>query len=103
MNFTVVANSSTSIVMTWDPPHIHQQNGIIISYSITLMSGKNTSTFTTPDEMLTLEGLRPFTSYTLDVSASTSIGPGPSTTALTVITPEDGTSDSKLPLVIHSL
>ena len=74
----------------WTPPRFHEQNGIIISYTINLLSGGNSSTFTTPDEVLMLGSLKPFTSYTLDIAASTLVGSGPSTAAITVTTPEDG-------------
>ena len=90
LNFVATADSSTSMVLIWEAPLIYERNGIIISYTVTLVSGGNSSTFVTSDEMLTLGRLRPFTSYMLTVSASTSVGSGPSTVTITVTTPEDG-------------
>ena len=40
--------------------------------------------------MITLQGLNPFTSYIISVSASTSVGPGPSTPSVIVTTPQAG-------------
>ena len=90
LNFVATADSSTSMILTWEAPLIYERNGIIISYMVTLVSGGNSSTFVTPDEMLTLGRLRPFTSYMLTVSAFTSVGSGSSTVTITVTTPEDG-------------
>ena len=77
-------------MLTWDPPPVHERNGIITTYTITQVVSGNSSTFTTTDLMLVVDNLRPFTSYTFDVAASTVIGRGPSTAAATEMTPEAG-------------
>ncbi len=63
---------------------------VYIGYTITLVSEGNSSTLTTADRMITLQGLNPFTSYTISVSASTRVGPGPSTPSVIVTTPQAG-------------
>ena len=50
----------------------------------------NISVFTTSDNYWNINGLRPFSSYTFRVAASTIIGIGPFSTNVTVTTPEDG-------------
>ena len=50
----------------------------------------NISVFTTSDNYWNVNGLRPFSSYTFRVAASTSIGTGLFSTNVTVTTPEDG-------------
>ena len=85
-----VATSSTSIILTWDPPPIHERNGIIITYTINQVVAGNISTLNTTALMITINNLRPFTSYSFDVAALTSVGRGPSTAAITETTLEDG-------------
>ena len=85
-----MAISSTSIILTWEPPLIHERNGIITTYTITQVVAGNVTVFTTTALMLQVDDLRPFTSYTYDVAASTAIGRGPSTPATSEMTPEDG-------------
>ena len=51
---------------------------------------RNISVFTTSDNYWNISGLRPFSSYTFRVAASTSIGIGPFSTNVTVTTSEDG-------------
>lgn len=90
VTFFAMASSSTSILLTWDPPPIHERNGIITSYTITHVVAGNSSTLTTADQMLLVTNLRPFTPYTFEIAASTSIGLGPRTSPLTENTPEAG-------------
>ena len=89
-NIVAMATTSTSILLAWEPPFIHERNGIITHYAITLISGENTSSYTTDAEMLALEMLRPFTSYMVYIAAFTAVGLGPFTPARTITTPEDG-------------
>ena len=75
----------------WDPPATHLSNGLITSYTVTQVSAGTTSTsLTTTDLMLTVTGLRPFTSYSFTVTASTSVGSGPASPSEPIMTPEDG-------------
>ena len=85
-----MASSSTSILLTWDPPPITQRNGIITSYSITQVVAGVSSTLSTTEQTLLVTSLRPFTSYTFEIAASTSVGLGPRTSPITENTPEAG-------------
>ena len=90
MNFATVPTSSTSVVLTWDPPLLGERNGVITSYTITLNLDGSDTVVTTGDTMFTVLHLRPFTSYTFSVSASNRIGSGPVSGELTETTLEDG-------------
>ena len=85
--------SSTSIFVTWDDVPAADKNGIITSYNITYHSltenHSNSTTVDYPDRQVTLIGLREFVNYSITVSASTNIGPGPASDAIIVITGED--------------
>ena len=85
--------SSTSIFVTWDGVPAADKNGIITSYNITYHSltenHSNSTTVDNPDRQVTLIGLREFVNYSITVSASTNIGPGPASDAIIVITGED--------------
>ncbi len=60
-----MAMSSTSIFLTWDPPPIHERNGIITTYTINRVLAGTSSTHTTTALTMTFNNLRPFTTYTL--------------------------------------
>ena len=54
------------------------------------MIAGNFSTHATSNLMLEVAELRPFSSYTFTITASTSIGEGPPTAGTTAVTLEDG-------------
>ena len=87
------SRSSKSILVTWNDVPPADQNGIITSYNVTYQSltenHSNSTTVDYPDRQVTLIGLREFVNYSITVSASTNIGPGPASDAIIVITGED--------------
>ena len=92
-NFVAVASSSRSATITWDPPPMAQQNGIIILYTINVTVADSGEMFqlTSATTSLTVSTLQPFTTYFCIIAASTSVGMGPFSTVVTLQTPEDGT------------
>ena len=92
-NFTAVATSSRSAIVTWDAPPMAQQNGIIILYTINVTVADSGEMFqlTSTTTSLTVSTLQSFTTYFCIIAASTSVGMGPFSTVFTLQTPEDGT------------
>ena len=91
-NYTAVALSSRSILLTWDTPPVEGQNGIITGYTVNiteLETGESSTMFTEPHN-LTVYSLQPFTTYGFLVSAQTVAGSGPTTRLLSVTTQEEG-------------
>ena len=83
----MVANPDRrTIRVNWNPPPTNQRNGIITKY--TLYWNGNKVSLNSLQYVIT--GLSPYTRYTLSVSASTSVGMGPRSTAIIVRTLEDG-------------
>ncbi len=84
--------TSRSAVLTWDPPPYEDQNGVIISYLISVTINETGETFilSTNDTSLSITGLRPYRTYMCTISASTSVGVGPYSTGVIVETLEDG-------------
>nr|XP_045722226.1 phosphatidylinositol phosphatase PTPRQ [Mirounga angustirostris] len=70
--------SSTSVLLSWDPPV--KPNGAIISYDLTLQGPNENYSFVTSDNYLILEELSPFTLYSFFAAARTIKGLGPSST-----------------------
>ncbi|KAM7244731.1 hypothetical protein CapIbe_005339 [Capra ibex] len=68
--------SSTSVLLSWDPPV--KPNGAIISYDLTLQGPSENSSFVTSDNYVILEELSPFTLYSFFAAARTIKGLGPS-------------------------
>ena len=93
MNVSGHNTSSTSIFIIWNDIPAAEQNGIITSYNITYHSltenHSNSTTVDFPDRQVTLTGLKNFVNYSITVSASTKIGPGPASKPVIVSTGED--------------
>ena len=85
--------SSTSIFVSWGDVPFSDQNGVIVSYTVTyraLPSGPTkTKVLTASANQTTLTGLNEYTNYSITVFASTSKGGGNQSTPIVVITDED--------------
>ncbi|KAJ8271362.1 hypothetical protein COCON_G00102210 [Conger conger] len=88
--------SSTSILVSWLPPPVELQNGIITKYSVqySATEGGNSSSLQTVDvppesSQRLLEDLEKWTEYSLAVSANTEAGSGPASLPLLIRTEED--------------
>ncbi|KAM5288523.1 phosphatidylinositol phosphatase PTPRQ [Ctenodactylus gundi] len=68
--------SSTSVLLSWDPPV--KPNGAIIHYDLTLQGPNENFSFSTSDNHIILEELSPFTLYSFFAAARTVKGLGPS-------------------------
>ncbi|CAI8026225.1 Receptor-type tyrosine-protein phosphatase delta [Geodia barretti] len=79
---TSVSPSSTSLLVSWDPPVADKRNGILRDYIVYYTSDAELpmsmwERTSTPDNGITLTRLRIFTLYTVSVAASTTAGVGP--------------------------
>ena len=85
--------SSTSILVQWGDVDAADQNGVILSYTVTyraLPSGiEQTKEVDAPITQANLTGLNKYTNYSITVSASTSKGGGNASAPIIVITDED--------------
>ena len=93
--------TSTSFVLSWNPPIAANQNGVIIRYVINVVvqgtgeSFKLESTTTQHN----ISNLDPYRTYICEVAAATSVGAGPFSDSFTVQTLQDG-KDTKLTSII---
>ena len=108
-NVTGMANSSTTVVVTWDIVPPIDQNGIITMYEVLYQPletfggaiGPLTRNVSGTDVSVVLVDLQEFVSYNITVRAYTSVGEGTYSAELSVVTLQDGTlSLTYLPLVI---
>ena len=88
-NVTGQTFNSTAVQVSWDPPYIHLQNGVITSYSITLLEiSTNTTQFFSQNPLYTtliISGLHPYYDYSISVAAYTvALGPASVTTVRTL-------------------
>ena len=83
--------SSTSILLSWDAPPLHHQNGLIRSYAVNVTEEETGKEFgvTTQNTSATLESLHPNYHYRFTVTAVTVL-PGPPSSEITIRTDEDG-------------
>lgn len=87
----ITALSSSSIFLTWSPPPVASQNGIIRQYMINITevnTGMELVLYSTMPQ-LTVSSLHPFYTYLCHVSAFT-VEYGPYTEGFEITTPEDG-------------
>ena len=85
--------SSTSFVLSWSPPPISQQNGVIREYTVNIteiQTGLSIILNSTSTSVSVLS-LHPYYTYECTVSAYT-VGGGPYSEVFTITTPEDGMS-----------
>ncbi len=70
------------------------RNGVIIRYAVLIRVGNESSVLYSTEEHLELPYLgftiQPYTTYTVQVAAETSIGRGPYSEPIRIYTPEDG-------------
>ena len=85
--------SSTSIWVDWETVPVADQNGIILSYTVSytaLSAGiPRTAVVSAPTTHVTLRGLEEYTNYSILVFASTVKGDGNASDPIIVTTDED--------------
>lgn len=95
-----MALTSTSIAISWDPPDLDSQNGIITEYriNITELETGNVISLISFNTLITVQFLHPYYTYVCVVSAVTN-EEGPSSEELVITTPQDG---KKLKILYYS-
>ena len=92
-----MAESSTTIAVMWEEVPPIDQNGVITMYEVTYTPletfggtlESNSSTVLEPAQSVNLTGLEEYIHYNISVRAFTSVGAGPSSVAVTVLTLQD--------------
>ena len=112
------SSSSTNILVSWRPPPVELQNGIITQYTIQYAATEGEDTTTQqitgiPPEssQYLLENLEKWTEYQVMVTAHTDVGAGPESLPQLIRTEEDGmcslkqspSCKSSLPLLTTAL
>ena len=99
-NVVAMANSSTSIHVSWNEVSPIDQNGVIMSYEITYTPLENftgvirinSTNVSGSDLPVSLVGLQEYVYYSIQVRAYTSEGPGPYSAPVIQLTLEDSKS-----------
>ncbi|XP_051983973.1 receptor-type tyrosine-protein phosphatase F-like isoform X4 [Xyrauchen texanus] len=79
INLRVVGLTTSTTRLAWDPPALPERNGRITQYIVVYrdINSKQNNTNRTSDTQMTIQGLRPDTTYDIRVQAFTSKGGGP--------------------------
>lgn len=79
LNLRVTGLTTSSTKLAWDPPALAERNGKIIHYTVVYrdINSPQNSTNRTADTVMTIQGLKPDTTYDIRVQAFTSKGGGP--------------------------
>lgn len=101
-NVTVVGNSSTSIVVSWGTVPPIDQNGILTMYEVLYQPletfsgaiGSLSMNVSAMDMSVVLSNLQEYVYYNISVRAYTSVGDGPYSQEILVLTLEEGESNS---------
>ncbi|XP_028829791.1 receptor-type tyrosine-protein phosphatase delta isoform X7 [Denticeps clupeoides] len=90
------STSSTNILVSWQPPPVEHQNGIITKYTVqySATDGEDSimrqiSDIPAESTQYTLETLEKWTEYRVTVTAHTDVGPGPESLPQLIRTEED--------------
>ncbi|XP_046857075.1 uncharacterized protein LOC124450443 isoform X2 [Xenia sp. Carnegie-2017] len=78
-NISISMIRSLSFVVMWEPPDINKRNGEIVDYTVCITDLENLKcliNYTTKEQSLKIDSLKPMTKYYIRVLASTKIGPG---------------------------
>ena len=88
---SVISPSPTSLLVTWGHPLAPDRNGVITGYTVNRQTGSETLTteLASNETSQLLEGLVPFTEYTITVAGNTSAGQGEFSVPFTVRTLND--------------
>lgn len=104
------SHSSTSILVSWKPPPVELQNGVIVKYSVQYAAteGDDTSSRHIADippetSRYLLENLEKWTEYRVTVMAHTEAGESPESLPHLIRTEEDGMSYPHDPLLMSLL
>ena len=106
-NVSILIASSHNLILSWEPPLLEQQNGLIVQYHViiietqilyldngTVMSqmGMNRNRTYNVSEGRTqlIDMLHPSYNYTVRIAAATVVGIGPFSDPITGMTPENG-------------
>ena len=83
--------SSRSFVINWSPPLYEFQNGVITHYVIRVTEIETGMVFqyTSTSTSYSLQSLHPAYTYRYEIAASTTIGLGPFSTPISIITDEE--------------
>ncbi|KAJ8270922.1 hypothetical protein GJAV_G00120780 [Gymnothorax javanicus] len=78
-NLRVVGLTTTTTRLAWEPPLLAERNGRIVRYTVVYrdINSQQNGTNSTSLTQMTIQGLRPDTTYDIRVRAFTSKGPGP--------------------------
>ena len=79
VNITITMVTPNSVSLQWDPPTPDKQNGLIVSYTINVMTYDQVVKMVVLSNTTqqTISNLTPYTSYMFKLAASTTIGQGP--------------------------
>ena len=88
----ISATSPYSIFVEWNVTLDETLSGSLDDYTLKITDPEMTSDILleTQNTSLLIEHLRPYTKYLISISFSTSVGDGPFSREVTVLTPEDG-------------
>ncbi len=95
-NVSATPQSSTAVLVSWEPPPRRNQNGNITSYRLNFTSDEEFANggsldVNTLDTMIVIDGLEAFVEYDFVVAAVTSEGIGPFSGATNATTLQAGT------------
>ena len=92
-HFAAVVTTAFEVDLSWSPPVSDKQNGVITNYVINITedeSGDDFQESTSSTSLSVEDNLRPYITYTCVISAGTSAGQGPFSSAINFTTHEHG-------------
>lgn len=90
-NVVAITLTSRSVRVSWEPPLVEQQNGVIQYYLVMVMVQQTRASFSLNSSSTSriIPNLHPAYVYSIEVAAVT-IGVGPYSSIISISTPDDG-------------
>jgi hypothetical protein len=102
-NVMIQIQSSTSVIIKWEPPELTAQNGVITKYNliVTFVSNRTTQMYSVPANVLSIrvEGVQKYSTVSVQIAAETSAGVGPFSKTESALTEQAPPSEPKQALV----
>ena len=91
----MAALNSSTVQVSWNPPQLSLQNGLIVDYVLTITGVDTDEEYELRSSedtggTMTVPGLHPFYTYTFSIAAATTVGGGPFSPAVAFQMPQEG-------------
>ena len=98
-NLTAINSGPQGVFLSWVPPPLNKHNGVITGYVVKIIGLRELDVDNTTSH--SIGGLNASSSYSFSVAAKTSVGPGPFSKPVSVVTHHGGNAGKTLSAILY--